>query len=543
MSYYQDMDLEACREFDAALEEPRQVCKATMLRRALLSVAGLAVFVAGVFVLTREGNEAGSFAARRRLMDDSDGDGEFDVVQLFMSDMLPRYSGQKSWSQHVRSMGTKALEFSKSLMPSGERRRAETGDTVEIGFTDTDMFFVVNVMNYLGQYVCAITSKSTCERPDLDTIPDYIDPQDVTMLLQSLRDSDDGLEEMRRFDDAALGVAHGLVDQGANVAQGELTRLKDNFLLSNVVSGVQVAGALLEAALSVTPFVMVGAMMNMAINLGAQLSENFYTQKEIHDAMLSVAAKVFDMGIYAENSPVLTYLKSFHDAENDVTLRWTKLIVQGPLKVVQGSDQEAIRRFLTGLARSTDSVSEMEDLVIGVHNQFRKAPWETFFLWKDVAQSMVDVDEKDVTAQLVNNQAESAGFGPIIFSSVSNALLSAGMVSSRRASKWAKQTYAHKARTASNKENVNLFKLRQLSENPKAPRKAKMYSRMTAGLSIASAVVQGIGLGFKIAHQDDVVDKLQENINLQKDNLKSYYTALHDAIAAMKVEEAQSVSG
>merc|ERR1711972_752701 len=99
---------------------------------------------------------------------------------------------------------------------------------------------------------------------------------------------------------------------------------------------------------------------------------------------------------------------------------------------------------------------------------------------------------------------------------MSNVFLATGFMTAKKAKTWSQRTYAYKANNPKHPQNAKLFKLRAMSENPKAPRKALMYSRATAGLSILGAVVQGISLGFSVAEQETLVDEFNKDIQIQK---------------------------
>merc|ERR1719216_149036 len=102
---------------------------------------------------------------------------------------------------------------------------------------------------------------------------------------------------------------------------------------------------------------------------------------------------------------------------------------------------------------------------------------------------MIDVDKTDTTAELIDMQVKisTAGVSSDLFDGVSNILLSTGIVTAKKAQTWSKRTYAYQASKTNNVRTKRLLKLRALSEKgAKAPRKAVMYSRMTAGLSLMS---------------------------------------------------------
>merc|ERR1719356_175906 len=191
---------------------------------------------------------------------------------------------------------------------------------------------------------------------------------------------------------------------------------------------------------------------------------------------------------------------------------------------------------MTGLARATDSITDMHELLIDFHNAFTANPWKTFSLWKDVANSMIDIDHEDVNSYLIMQETKTAGVNDELFSGFSGILLMGGTASANKAKKWSKQTYAYKAKVTANQRSARMYKLRALSENSVATRSAAKYARMSAGLSIMSAVISGIGLGFQVAKQNDVLSKLNAAITDQRASLIDYYTTIYQTILHVEDE-------
>merc|ERR1719499_640833 len=165
-----------------------------------------------------------------------------------------------------------------------------------------------------------------------------------------------------------------------------------------------------------------------------------------------------NMGERAADSPQLSYLKKFQDAENQVSIIMAKLYQGGPLAIAAGSDQIVLRRFMTGLARATDSITDMHELLIDFHNNFAANPWKTFSLWKDVANSMINVDHEDVNPYLVMQETKTAGVNEELFGGFSSVLLMGGTASANKSKKWSKQTYAYKAKYAPNVRSARMLK-------------------------------------------------------------------------------------
>lgn len=528
MMVHPNVDIEECQLDYESLEGRSKVSGA--LRRVIFVSLGLLALVAGAFVLTHrdglaEGGVLTSF--RRRLAGgySTGADSADEAMQAFINEEWPKVLMAQ---QRKRQLGSVPVH-------SGARRlQSVDDDATYIGMdVNIDMFYLVNIFSGLGKLLCSITKSSRCT--SIYPLPIYVDKNDVMDMLQGLRDSDSGMDKIKTFDDAALATAHSLVEQGARAARDELDELDDLFDLSTALTSVQIAGNIVGAVLSVTPFAFAGAFLSLAVTTGVELVEKFVTAQEIEDAENSVASSIIDMGDRAANSPVLSYLKDFHEAENKVSIAMGKLYSAGAFPISAGSDQVVLRRFLTGLARATDNMQDMQNLLIDFHNSFRADQSQTFKLWKDIAYSMIKVDQEDVNPYLILQQTLTAGVNDDLFSGFATVLILGGTSSASKAKKWTKQTYGYKAKHTSNVRTARLMKLRAIGENSIAKRKATKYSRMSAGLNIMSAVVQGIGLGFKVAKQNDLIDKLSASINTQRNSLRDYYTTVHETILSVEI--------